>query len=86
MEDESEAPLKGWRSRWANRSYAASESLSQLQLASSLDLGPIPDFDGESVGAGYSPSIDPGADTVDVGGVSSNRDDATALSHAFRPS
>ena len=39
--------------------------------------------DVESLHSGYSPSIDPGATLTDVGGVSSNLDDATALSQAF---
>ena len=86
MDEDSETPLKGWRSRWANRSYAASDSLSELQLTSQLEsgvVGPFLESDGASMGAGYSPSIDPGAETVDVGGVSSHIDDSTALSHAF---
>ena len=38
MDEDSETPFKGWRSGWANRSYAASESLSELQLALSSSL------------------------------------------------
>ncbi len=83
MDEDSETPLRGWRSRWANRSYAASENLSEMQLPSHLGfgaVGPFLEFDGASMGAGYSPSIDPGAETVDVGGMSSHIDDSTALS------
>ena len=46
-------------------------------------MGPFHDSDLGSFDAGYSPSIDPGAATIDVGGVSSHMDDSTALSHAF---
>ncbi len=87
MEDESdETPLRGWRSRWANRSYATSEIASDIQLPSQFGsgaVGPFLESDLFALNASYSPSIDPGAATIDVGGGSSHMDDSTALSHAF---
>ena len=46
-------------------------------------LGSLAEPDVESLHVGYSPSIDPGATLTDVGGVRSNSDNTTALSHAF---
>ena len=72
MEDESDQTLlKGWRSRWANRKFGGGA------------VGPFHDSDLGSFDAGYSPSIDPGAATIDVGSVSSHMDDSIALAHAF---
>ena len=77
---------RGWRSRWTNRSYAASDNVSDRQRSSQFDVGALGSFgepDIDSLHSGYSPSIDPGATFTDAGGLSSHLDDATALSHAF---